>query len=126
MSQMHYFDGVQWKPVCDGGGTGGGGGLQGPPGPPGPPGLNGESVTVYGPQVAQPVGARPGDIWFQQSPRQDVPVSRLEAAPEVKATSLEAAPEVKAASLSPASGESVVSLSKQEAPSVASLSKEVS
>jgi hypothetical protein len=57
MAQAYYWDGTSWQPISGGGGGGG-------TGPQGPPGLNGESVTVYGPQANQPVGPRKGDIWF--------------------------------------------------------------
>lgn len=66
MAQAHFWDGTQWVPISGGGGGGGG---TGPQGPQGIPGLNGESVTVYGPQVEQPVGPRKGDIWFVDPPR---------------------------------------------------------
>lgn len=60
MATASFWDGVQWVPISGGGGGGG----TGPQGPQGPPGVNGESVTVYGPQANQPVGPRKGDIWF--------------------------------------------------------------
>ena len=63
MATANYWDGTSWQPISGGGG-GGGAGPQGPQGPQGPPGVNGESVTVYGPQPDEPASPRKGDIWF--------------------------------------------------------------
>lgn len=67
MATASFWDGVQWVPISGGGGGGGGG--TGPQGPQGPPGLNGESVTVSGPQAAQPPSPRKGDIWLFEPPK---------------------------------------------------------
>ena len=87
MSSINYWDGTAWKPISVGGGGGGGGGT---PGPAGPPGADGKSVNVYGPQVAQPVPARKGDIWLAEAVAvRSVPdAPGLVSAPESPASSL--------------------------------------
>jgi hypothetical protein len=60
MGKPHYWTGTEWKPLCIDGA--GGVGPQGPPG---------ESVEVFGPQVAEPVPARKGDLWLVESVARD-------------------------------------------------------
>jgi len=63
MATLNYWDKADsaWKPI----GTGGSGG--GAPGPAGPAGKDGESVNVFGPQIAQPIPERKGDMWLAEA-----------------------------------------------------------
>lgn len=54
MASLNYWSGTAWKPVAGGTAVG----------VPGPAGADGKSVKVSGPQVAQPVPERNGDVWL--------------------------------------------------------------